>query len=223
MPVPKLSYFNVEGLGEPIRLLFKIANIEFEDNRVNFEDWPAMKATTPNGSMPILEMDGRVFTQFSAIIRHLGRQNGFYPTNPIEQYNVDEVMELINDMGATLIPSVYVGMRPHMYGYGENTPEQNQEVVKKLRIQAMEGSEFTNGAKPFPDALARVDKLIPQTGFINGGKVTIADMLLHAHMRRLESGLMDLIPVDVASGYVNLQAHWKRFREIPEVKAYYKL
>ncbi|GFR73991.1 glutathione s-transferase [Elysia marginata] len=43
MPAYKLNYFDVRGRGEVIRLTFVCAGVEFEDNRVSFEDWPALK------------------------------------------------------------------------------------------------------------------------------------------------------------------------------------
>lgn len=34
-----LIYFDVRGRGEPTRLLFKAAGVEFEDRRLSFEEW----------------------------------------------------------------------------------------------------------------------------------------------------------------------------------------
>jgi len=42
-PVYKLTYFPIEGLGEPIRWLLSYGNLEFEDNRFKEEDWPTIK------------------------------------------------------------------------------------------------------------------------------------------------------------------------------------
>lgn len=39
----KLTYFNLMGLGEPIRYLLHYGGINFEDVRVNFEEWPTVK------------------------------------------------------------------------------------------------------------------------------------------------------------------------------------
>ena len=43
MPSYKLIYFNLRGKGETTRLAFTLAGIPFEDFRVSFEDWPALK------------------------------------------------------------------------------------------------------------------------------------------------------------------------------------
>lgn len=44
MPSYKLTYFDIRGRGEPARLVFKAAGKEFEDKRVTFEEWGALKA-----------------------------------------------------------------------------------------------------------------------------------------------------------------------------------
>lgn len=40
---PKLTYFNIKGLAEPIRLLLKYGDIEFEDVRIEKDKWPEIK------------------------------------------------------------------------------------------------------------------------------------------------------------------------------------
>ena len=41
----KLTYFNIRGRGEVTRYLFKMKDVEFEDNRVDFAEgtWPELK------------------------------------------------------------------------------------------------------------------------------------------------------------------------------------
>ncbi|VDO93495.1 unnamed protein product [Soboliphyme baturini] len=42
-PHYKLTYFDIKGLGEPIRLLFAYVGQPYEDVRVTIEDWPKVK------------------------------------------------------------------------------------------------------------------------------------------------------------------------------------
>uniref|UniRef100_F1LBG7 Glutathione S-transferase 1 n=1 Tax=Ascaris suum TaxID=6253 RepID=F1LBG7_ASCSU len=72
----KLTYFNIRGLGEGARLIFHQAGVEFEDNRLSREDWPSLKPSTPFGQLPLLEVDGEVLAQSTAIFRYLGRKFG---------------------------------------------------------------------------------------------------------------------------------------------------
>lgn len=39
----KLTYFNLSARAEPIRFLLSYLNIDFEDNRFEFEQWPSIK------------------------------------------------------------------------------------------------------------------------------------------------------------------------------------
>lgn len=45
MPEFKVIYFNVKALAEPMRFLLSYGNIEFEDVRIEKEDWPALKSS----------------------------------------------------------------------------------------------------------------------------------------------------------------------------------
>lgn len=42
-PTFKLTYFNIKGLAESIRMLFAYGGIEYEDVRIERDDWPALK------------------------------------------------------------------------------------------------------------------------------------------------------------------------------------
>lgn len=42
-PKYKLIYFDVRAVGEPIRLIFAYAKVPYEDKRIPFKEWPAIK------------------------------------------------------------------------------------------------------------------------------------------------------------------------------------
>ena len=42
-PKIKLTYFNGKGRTEPARLILAYAGVDYEDNRIEFEDWPKLK------------------------------------------------------------------------------------------------------------------------------------------------------------------------------------
>ena len=70
-PKIKLTYFDIEGVAEPIRLAFAFAGVEFEDDRIKFPQWQELKPTTPHGTLPIMTIDdGPVITQSQAMLRY---------------------------------------------------------------------------------------------------------------------------------------------------------
>lgn len=46
MPAYKLTYFAYRGAAEPIRLIFKYAEIDFEDHRIDGTKWTDIKNGT---------------------------------------------------------------------------------------------------------------------------------------------------------------------------------
>merc|ERR1711936_1532470 len=71
MPMVKLSYFDLEGRGELIRLLLHAGNIDFEDFRFGFGEWAKHKPNTPFGSVPVLHWDGEEMAQTMDIFTKL--------------------------------------------------------------------------------------------------------------------------------------------------------
>jgi hypothetical protein len=52
----KLAYFNLRGRAELARYIFAAAGQEFEDYRIEKENWPAEKPKAPFGALPYLEV-----------------------------------------------------------------------------------------------------------------------------------------------------------------------
>ncbi|GMR37933.1 hypothetical protein PMAYCL1PPCAC_08128, partial [Pristionchus mayeri] len=75
----KLTYFDLRGRGEPIRMMFAIAGVPLEEKRVQMEDWEEMvkNNVTPFDALPMLEVDGVKFAQTLAILRYIARETGY--------------------------------------------------------------------------------------------------------------------------------------------------
>jgi glutathione S-transferase len=91
----KLIYFNVRGLAETARMLFKAAGQEFEDYRYPFTvkdgqflrpEWDADKSKYIYEKVPVLEIDGGKHTiaQSKAIERFLARRFNMLGSNDVE-------------------------------------------------------------------------------------------------------------------------------------------
>ena len=64
-------------------------------------------AATPLGSLPILEVDGKVVATSQAIVRHLAREFKLYGKNNSEHAHVDMVCEVLLDI---LNPAMKAGL-----------------------------------------------------------------------------------------------------------------
>lgn len=71
MPKFKLTYFDFDGgRGEPARLALHLGGTEFEDRRVGFQEWDALRDQMPFQALPVLDVDGRLVAQ-SMLVRWL--------------------------------------------------------------------------------------------------------------------------------------------------------
>uniref|UniRef100_A0A0K0FSK0 glutathione transferase n=1 Tax=Strongyloides venezuelensis TaxID=75913 RepID=A0A0K0FSK0_STRVS len=96
--VYKLSYFcGIRGLGEPARLMFKHAGVDFEDILIDKKDWPSLKSTTPFGQVPVLEVDGTQIAQSFAIYKFLAKRFNLCPGNDVDQALADSIAEYVRE------------------------------------------------------------------------------------------------------------------------------
>nr|AFJ75809.1 glutathione s-transferase S2 [Nilaparvata lugens]5H5L_A Chain A, Glutathione s-transferase S2 [Nilaparvata lugens]5H5L_B Chain B, Glutathione s-transferase S2 [Nilaparvata lugens]BAS01274.2 prostaglandin D synthase [Nilaparvata lugens] len=102
MPTYKLTYFNFAGLGEPIRWMLSYLDVPFEDNRIEREQWPTIKSTTPYGQVPVLEVDGKQVCQSTAIARYLGKKAGLAGSNEWEDLMIDTMIDTFNDFRSSI-------------------------------------------------------------------------------------------------------------------------
>lgn len=97
-PRYKLIYFNFLGLGEPLRFMFHLAGVPFEDIRVEVKEWKNGKkkggeiskncsrrttiiklqkiSETCWGVLPELQVDGKTLCQSKAINYYLAKKFG---------------------------------------------------------------------------------------------------------------------------------------------------
>lgn len=103
--VPIVHYldFASRGRGQVVRLLFEDAGIAYEDVRYSDEELPEAKRTilqemNPASTMPILELQGKAWTQSYALLRHFSRVLGKYDGRTEEEkYWVDAMCDLAAD------------------------------------------------------------------------------------------------------------------------------
>ncbi|XP_068088642.1 hematopoietic prostaglandin D synthase-like isoform X2 [Hyperolius riggenbachi] len=93
----KLTYFEFRGKGELIRYLFACMNIEYEDYKIDFSEWPQHRSSYLYGKLPILEINGTVYNQSLAIGRYLAKKAGMTGKTELDDLHIDAIIDTIND------------------------------------------------------------------------------------------------------------------------------
>ncbi|XP_038062077.1 hematopoietic prostaglandin D synthase-like [Patiria miniata] len=191
MPTYKLTYFNARGLAELARLMFAEKGVEYEDVRIEREQWPDVKPTTPLGQLPMLEVDDRCIPQSKAFCRYLAREFGFYGSSSYETACVDVVTETIDDL--------LQGLRRFMI-----EPDEAIKEKKKTEYFSEEGQG--------PTSVKRLVKLLGEQDYFVENKISLADFCmliggdwyLHANEKALDD-------------FPTLVAHRNRVMERPNI------
>ncbi|KAG5668484.1 hypothetical protein PVAND_016423 [Polypedilum vanderplanki] len=136
MPSYKVSYFTFKGLGEPVRFMLAYANVDFIDNRVEWEDWPKLKPTLPLGQLPLLEIDGRAFHHCIPICRYLGSIFNLTGSNAVENYEIDCIADTVNELRLKIAMWYYSYKRVKNEKYDELINDSIPYYLGKIEDQA---------------------------------------------------------------------------------------
>jgi glutathione S-transferase len=199
MTKPKLTYFDAPiSRGEECRLALHLAGIDFDDARIKFADWPAMKEQTPYGALPVFELPGRPpLAHSNAILVMIGRQHGLHPADEFEAARHEGMMQHVEDLRAVVGPTIRMG-----------------DAEKKTAREAM--------VEGFLPAWARsAEKNIAGEPFFGGAKLNVVDLKLHMVVRWFIGGKIDHIPATIFAGYPRLMRVHDAVRDHAGVKAWY--
>jgi glutathione S-transferase len=200
MSKPKLVYFDAPvSRGEECRLALHIAGVDFEDARVKREAWPALKPTTPFGSLPVLEMPGRApLAQTHAILVLIGRQHGLHPKDDFEAARHEAVMCHVEDLRAAVTPSMRM----------------TDEAEKKKAREALATSYLPMWAE-------QVERQLGDGPFFAGAALHVVDLKLHLAVRWFAGGKVDYVPATIFAGFPKLTRVHDAVRDDARVKAWY--
>jgi glutathione S-transferase len=214
----KLTYFDVEGRGEWIRLALLLSKTDFEDVRVEFSDWPALKPTFPGGMLPVMQIDnGPILTQSTAILRMVGKtySDTLYPADC--EYAIDEAMGIADDMVHGWEPCEFFAYFYTKMGHPDDFigRDEAKEVIAKLRTSWI-NNELPGYAKRITEMLEK-----------NGGWLatkdgpSIADCKLIPLLRTFTRGHCEHVPADTLESYPALIDYIKRFCALDPIKGWY--
>ncbi|XP_075980034.1 glutathione S-transferase 2-like isoform X2 [Anticarsia gemmatalis] len=187
-------YFNGKSMGEGVRLLLAYGGQEFEDRRIEFDEWAAFKPKTPFGGLPILEIDGKQLATVQAICRYLGKKYGLIGDNDEEAFEIDQNVDFLAD----------IRIRAAMAFWDTD------EEMKKKKME-----EY---AKVLPGLLDKLHAIIVKNnGHMAAGKLTWADF----HFAGMVDYLKMIFHMpDLTDKYPAFKTIADKVYSIPKVKAW---
>eukprot|EP01057_Protomagalhaensia_wolfi_P002017 Protomagalhaensia_wolfi_Nauph_80__2016@NODE_227_length_3123_cov_696_261673_g169_i0_p2_GENE_NODE_227_length_3123_cov_696_261673_g169_i0NODE_227_length_3123_cov_696_261673_g169_i0_p2_ORF_typecomplete_len230_score29_89GST_N/PF02798_20/1_5e12GST_N_3/PF13417_6/1e06GST_N_4/PF17172_4/0_0071_NODE_227_length_3123_cov_696_261673_g169_i010781767 len=101
MTTPILYYFDMPGRAEAIRCAFVAGGIDFEDVRFSHFAWlTRIKKSTPGGKVPVLEVNGKKYTESRAILSYACSLSGNLPSTPQEWLSHNMIADRLEDIWA---------------------------------------------------------------------------------------------------------------------------
>ncbi|XP_075551103.1 glutathione S-transferase Mu 2-like [Dermacentor variabilis] len=196
-----LGYWDIRGIGEPIRYMLAHAGVPYEDKRYGFGDgpepsmdeWLAVKYKLdldfPN--LPYI-IDGDVrMTHSQAILRYLGRKHGLAPKDEETMRRVEMLEHQASDI-------VWAAAR---FCY-------SPDYTEEKRVQFL---------VDIADKLRQVDTYLAKHGPFGAGKsVTYVDFLLYEALQFIKA----MGPSTFRKGFPALEEYCQRVAALPGLKEY---
>ena len=198
----RLTYFDIDGgRGEPIRIAFHAAGVDFEDDRISFPEFMEKRKDMRFTCAPVLYIDGIAVTQSNSMCRYIGKLGGLYPEDALQALYCDEAMDAVEDLLHQIVPT---------FGL-------EGDALQEAREKLAEGwiTVFLRG----------LEELLQRGGgeYFADGRLTVADLKAFVQIRSLESGNLEHIPGDIVKRVAPaLSQHQERIASDPVVVAYYE-
>ena len=194
-PQPQLLYFDIRGRAEPIRLLLEEVGVAYEDVQITNDEWPARRASTPFGRMPVYREGDLKIPETFAILNYLGRKHNLLGTDEPMRIRCDVAIEAFRDLGQRMAT---------VFGALTTMSEEARAafIEKDLPEQVgMLESYFRSN----PD----------KAGFWAGSSLTIADIAAYHAIEGIKNQFPKII-----EKFEHLTAFLDFFAARPKIKAY---
>jgi prostaglandin-H2 D-isomerase / glutathione transferase len=217
----KLTYFDIEGVAEAVRLALELSNAPYDDIRIPFSDWPAFKPTTPNGQLPIMTIGddtSDVKTQSMAMLRWVGmtKSSTLYPVEKV--FDIEEAIGDIEDLQRAYAPAQYMGRVPSMFGYpdGFQSTDEGKKLVVSMRTKFV--------TDELPKFIQRLEKRLSQHSgpfLVAGSEPTIADCVAIPALRGFTRDYIDHVDPKRLDKYPTIVTYIKNFCSNDAIKGRY--
>eukprot|EP00929_Paragymnodinium_shiwhaense_P115496 TRINITY_DN84422_c0_g1_i1.p1 TRINITY_DN84422_c0_g1~~TRINITY_DN84422_c0_g1_i1.p1 ORF type:complete len:246 (-),score=27.64 TRINITY_DN84422_c0_g1_i1:206-943(-) len=201
-------YWNICGLGQPIRYALELAGVDYVDVRVHwgpgepgtdgykklyFDRKAALDAALNFPNLPYF-FDGDIaLTQSNTILRYIGRKFNLMG-EPAKSHIVDLIFDQMSDFDAQSTGLSYREGLPGLKAYCENA---------------------------LPGILSQWTKLLGDKPFMTGDSVTVADLKVYETLRKLQ--LIESQPevgTNALSSCAPLMGFIERVEALPALQAY---
>ena len=201
----KLVYFNLKGRGEAIRILFEVANQQYDDHRVEFSEWASLKSKQVFSQLPVLEVteNGKTtaIAQSHTIERFLAKRFGLDGKTEMEKAQCDMVVEQIRDILDALI---------FMY----RKPSSDE---KKADIESFFKDEVRGFPAKFTDLQNFLEANKEGNGYLVGNSLTYADIILvvvYDWLFARRASILDKYPL--------MKQHEEKIKSLPKIGEHLK-
>ncbi|ESO82571.1 hypothetical protein LOTGIDRAFT_204891 [Lottia gigantea] len=172
----RLHRFNVWDRGALVKLVFKIGGQEYEEVAHEYTSWKQgtyRAIQIPLGKLPLLEIDGKTYTQSGALAVYLSKQFGFYGKDDIERLKIDTVTGLMNDFYPLAFQALYY--------------EKDEQIKAKLQERLY--------SEDIPKFYTTLEKILAEnrTGYFVGSSLSLADIEIYDATTMLLSFNSDII------------------------------
>uniref|UniRef100_A0AC34G5G0 Glutathione S-transferase n=1 Tax=Panagrolaimus sp. ES5 TaxID=591445 RepID=A0AC34G5G0_9BILA len=199
MSTLKLSYLNFRFLAEPARLILHYSGVQFEDQRLNFNNWDTVKRTSPYKTLPILTINGtQQIGQSMTINRYLANKYGLDGKNEMEDIHINSIAEYFREMMEKARPFIRYMNR----GLGEGTKE---EIYKKYQEP---------NVKAYFPVIIDFLKQSKSDYFADSG-ITWVDFFISEYVDSLHN-----VAPELAEQYPELLEHSRIVHSIPQLQNY---
>lgn len=192
----ELVYFNLDGRGMQIRLLFDLTETPFSDRRISRAEWTKFKGSTPWGFLPVLHHHGSTLFDSVSITAYVARQVGLWPDDPADQARSLAIMNAVDD--------VWV----HLQGVGQAW----NPLARLWRIKKVIRHDL-------PELCGKIENQLAGD-FILGDEISAVDLSIFSLLFVILDKAGSLGSSAVVSSFERLDDYRKRIAALPRIAAY---
>ena len=201
----QLYYFPIPGRAEASRVVLSLANLDWNDNEINGEEYGRMKhnGDLPWGMVPMLRTPDGVLAESAAILRYIGTMAGLTPEDPFQAAKVDEFIDGVEPFSQVMRGTFSI-----------------EDVDERSRLRQAIFKEDGEGTKN----LKLLEKKITEstTGWVaSTSAMNIADLRVFTSLFGLFSGNFDGVDKATLADYPGLLEYHDMVANEPRIKAHY--